>query len=186
MDLLDIVNCLLAFSILGAHLWSMHAHFDLDREKMPRGFLMLSIFVTVSAFFLAYLTWNHPKPLSAQLVGLVMMLASSVLFWITIRESSRANLLAVYDEKLPHTLLQTGPYSYVRHPFYTSYLILWTGWAIATWNVWSLIPLAGIIGAYWAAAVGEERKFLATPMAARYAEYKSRTGRFFPRFIGRT
>jgi protein-S-isoprenylcysteine O-methyltransferase Ste14 len=115
-----------------------------------------------------------------------MLVASFVLFWAAIRESSRARLLAAFDEKLPSSLLTTGPYAYVRHPFYTSYLLLWTGWSVATWSLWAVPPLAIIIMVYWSAARDEERKFAATPMAEDYAEYATRTGRFFPKLgIGR-
>ena len=149
---------------------------------MPTGMNRLSVFVAIITLLFIYLTFHGVQSLAAQLTGLVMVVASFGFFWAAIRESSRAKLLAAFDEKLPSSLLTTGPYSLVRHPFYTSYLLLWAGWAIATWSIWALPPLAAIIIIYWTAASDEERKFAATPMAEEYAAYAARTGRFFPKF----
>ncbi|MEX3010271.1 isoprenylcysteine carboxylmethyltransferase family protein [Hoeflea sp. TYP-13] len=175
-----------ALGILGSHVWSMRYHFDVDLKQMPKGMNMLSMLVLASLLFMIFLTFIGTQPLTPQLIGLIMLIASAGLFWLTIRESARANLLAAFDEKLPGSLLRTGPYAYVRHPFYTSYLLLWTGWAISTWNIWALVPLTGIVVAYWVAARGEERKFASTAMAEEYASYAATTGRFFPKIIGRT
>ena len=101
----------------------------------------------------------------------------------TLRESRNAKLLAAFDEKLPHGLLKTGPYSVVRHPFYTSYLIQWIGWAIASWTLWSIIPVALMTTIYTLAAIDEEGKFARTEMADEYAEYVKSTGRFFPKLF---
>ncbi len=183
--ILDGLVCLIAIGILGTHVWSMQCHFDVDVKNMPKGMNLLSLLVLVSMVCMTILTFAGPQPAAAQLIGLLMLAASAVLFWAAIRESSKAGLFAAFDEKLPGSLLQTGPYSYVRHPFYTSYLLLWTGWAIATWNAWALVPLAAIYLAYWLAASGEERKFASTQMAGEYADYAQRTGRFFPKLFGR-
>ena len=183
--LLDGLVCLFAVGILAAHVWSMRCHFDVDIKQMPKGMNMLSLLVLVSLLLMIGLTFYGQQPIVPQLVSLVMLIASALLFWATIRESSKAGLLAAFDEKLPGSLLMTGPYSVVRHPFYSSYLLLWSGWAIGTWSPWALLPLAAIIVTYWTAARGEEEKFASTAMAEEYAAYKAKTGRFIPRIFGR-
>ncbi|MEM6463102.1 MAG: isoprenylcysteine carboxylmethyltransferase family protein [Pseudomonadota bacterium] len=182
--LLDGLVCLFAVSTLAAHVWSIRYHFDVDIKRMPKGMNKLSLFVLLCVFLMTGLTFYGQQPILPQLMSLVMLASSAMLFMATIRASSKAGLFAAFDEKLPESLLTTGPYSVVRHPFYSSYLLLWSGWAIGTWNPWSLVPLAAIVVTYWVAARDEETKFASTSMAEDYAAYKAKTGRFLPKIFG--
>lgn len=178
---MDVVICLLGWIIIACHTWSLRAHFDMP--EMPSGVRVISSLVILSAVILTFLCFYFPQPLWSQWVGLAMLVVSFALFWITIRESKNAKLLAAFDEKLPHGLLNTGPYSVVRHPFYTSYIIQWLGWAIAAWHPAAIIPVVLMTVTYWNAARGEEAKFANTDMADEYAEYMKTTGRFFPKLF---
>ncbi len=178
----DILVFTLGWIIIGCHTWSLRYHFDMP--IVPSGVKVISALVIISAVILSYLSFNVEQPPIAQMVGFVFLIVSFILFWITIRESSEAKLLGAFDEKLPHGLLKTGPYAYVRHPFYTSYLILWIGWAIAAWTVWAIIPVVFMTVTYWNAARDEENKFSKTEMANEYQEFVATTGRFFPKIFG--
>ena len=87
------------------------------------------------------------------------------LFWWAIVTSRKARLRFAFAPDDPHSLLTDGPYGYVRHPFYTSYIIFWIGWGIATWSIWAVVPVAGIAILYVFAALDEEKKFSRTPLA---------------------
>ena len=93
----------------------------------------------------------------------------------------RGALRLAFDAENPDTLVMEGPYKYLRHPFYTSYLIFWVGWAIAIWSPWTLLPLAVLVSIYVVAAKGEEQKFSNSPLAAQYEAYRKRAGMFWPR-----
>jgi protein-S-isoprenylcysteine O-methyltransferase Ste14 len=95
--------------------------------------------------------------------------------------SRTARLRFAFDPEGPRGLVTEGPYGYVRHPFYTSYLMFWLGWAVATGALLAALPvlLFGVI--YVTAARAEERLFLASDMAGAYARYRSRTGFLLPR-----
>lgn len=179
--MLDIVVCVLGWVIIACHTWSLKFHFNMP--KAPPGVHLISALVLASAAFLTYLVFQVEQPAWASWVGLIMLIFSFILFWITIRESKQAKLLAAFDEKMPHGLLKTGPYAYVRHPFYTSYLIQWAGWAIAAWNIWAIVPVVAMTATYYKAATDEENKFSNTDLAESYAEYKASTGRFFPKLF---
>ncbi|MEO0546050.1 MAG: isoprenylcysteine carboxylmethyltransferase family protein [Pseudomonadota bacterium] len=151
--------------------------------ETPSGVKVISTLVILSASWLSYLTVSNEQSWLAQAVGFGFLIVSFVLFWITIRETSNARLLAAFDEKLPHGLLKTGPYAYVRHPFYTSYLIQWVGWAIAAWSIWAIVPVVFMFVTYWNAARDEEAKFAKTDMAEEYRAFTETTGRFFPKLF---
>lgn len=182
---LKVLINLLGIGILVCHAWSMRCHFDIDVKRMPRGMNMLSMLALASLITMVVLVFLGRQPLAPLLMALILMIISFVLFWASIQASRNVGLLPAFDEKLPNCLLQNGPYAYVRHPFYTSYLLLWGGWALATWNPIALVPLAALTYAYWTAARSEEQKFAATPMAGEYAAYQATTGRFLPRIFAR-
>ena len=176
---MDILVCALGWIIIACHTWSLKHHFNMP--AIPNGVRLISTLVILSALILSLLSFKFEQPNIAQIVGFLFLCASFVLFWLTIKESSKARLLAAFDEKLPHGLLKTGPYSYVRHPFYSSYLIQWIGWAIAAWTIWAIVPVIFMTVTYWIAARDEENKFFKTQMADDYKKYMSSTGRFFPK-----
>jgi protein-S-isoprenylcysteine O-methyltransferase Ste14 len=103
------------------------------------------------------------------------------MFHRTARASREGALHFAFDVENPVSLVTAGPYRYVRHPFYTSYLIFWTGLALGTWSLWAVPVLVLMAVLYTVAARGEEGKFANSPMAAEYAAYRTRTGMFWPR-----
>lgn len=178
---LDLAVCILGWVTIVAHTWALRYHFDMP--EMPPGVRLISTLVIVSAAWLTYLTLRADQPSIPQLVGLAFMVASFGLFWWTINESRSAKLLAAFDDKLPHCVLQTGPYAYVRHPFYVSYLLKWGGWALAAWDVWAVIPVIAMGTTYYVAAGEEEASFKGSERSEAYETYKNRTGRFFPKLF---
>jgi len=178
---LDIVVCFVGWAIIAYHTRALRVHFDMP--VIPKGVKVISTAVLASAFILTILCFWFDQPATAQWIGLSWLIISFAICWATIRESRNAKLLAAFEDKLPHGLLKTGPYSLVRHPFYTSYLIQWIGWAIAAWTLWAIIPVVMMVTIYTIAARDEEAKFARTDMANEYADYMKTTGRFFPKFF---
>jgi protein-S-isoprenylcysteine O-methyltransferase Ste14 len=111
-------------------------------------------------------------------------LAGAALFWAAISASRKARLRFAFDPENPHSIVTGGPYRYLRHPFYTSYLLFWSGWAIAGWSAWTIVPVAIFAAIYVTAALAEEKKFSGTALAGDYEDYKMRAGFFWPRFGG--
>jgi protein-S-isoprenylcysteine O-methyltransferase Ste14 len=176
--MLDILVSALAILTVGTYSWSIKAHFK--SKTLPDGAKLISGLVILSGVVLLGLTWALVQPAAAQWAGLALMAAAYALFWRTIAETRAASLLAAFDESVPGSLVTTGPYRFVRHPFYSTYLLFWFGWAVAAWSVWAIIPFIGMAVTYWRAALDEEAKFARTPMAAQYANYMKSTARFVP------
>jgi protein-S-isoprenylcysteine O-methyltransferase Ste14 len=174
---------LLSLVAVSLHAWAGRGHFA--STTMPRGAVGLVVAVTVASLANIVLTWWQPLWPPAAIVGLVLEALSLWLFGAAIRASREARLLLAFDQKLPHSIVRQGPYRWVRHPFYTSYLIFWIGWAIAIWSPWALLPLTLTSVIYVIAALGEERKFARTPLAADYAAYRREAGMFWP-VLGQT
>lgn len=176
---LNVLVTLVGLSTLLAYAWSLRAHFVRDAATM--GFKAISWAVAASALLFLYLTWFQPQPPWAQIAGLALQLLAGGLFAAAIKASRSARLRFAFDPEHPHSLVETGPYRYIRHPFYTSYVLFWAGWAVATWSILGLISFIVLLVLYIRAASMEERNFAASPMAETYAAYKTRTGFFWPR-----
>lgn len=180
---LDLVISVFSIAVVVQYAVSLRTHFA--SEKMPTGTVVISLVVTATSVLYLLLLWFGTQNTTAQIVGLLMEISGMALFWWAIKASRAARLKMAFDKENPHGLVTTGPYAYLRHPFYTSYLIFWFGWATTTWSPWAILPLPVIIVIYVLAALGEERKFSNTAMAADYAAYRQRSGFFWPKLTGR-
>ena len=180
-NIFDGLIIILAVVTIGSYIWSVKNHFK--SEVLPSGAKLISFGVIASGIFLLLLTILLDQPVWAQILGALLQIGSLAIFWRTIKETRSKTFLAAFDEKNPQCLATTGPYHFVRHPFYTSYIVFWAGWTLAVWSLWALVPLMFMLVTYSIAARDEEAKFAKTDMAADYAAYKRKTGQFFPKII---
>lgn len=183
MSLGNVIEILLAVSCIGSFVWSTLRFFTRSRTDNRQQRRSLLIVGLVSATQLAALFgWNNSVPLLS-VIGAALYLCSLTIFWWTIRTLGQRGLGLFFDVAGPDRLVVTGPYRYIRHPFYTSYLCCWIAGVCATGAVWLSITVivAGTI--YWRAASAEEQTFLDSPMGTAYRTYQQQTGMFLPRVI---
>lgn len=178
---LDLAVSVVSVAVVGFYAWSLRGHFS--SPKMPDGTKVISAAVTTTTLFFLFLIWLRPQSAAMQIVGLLIELAAAAMFWWAISASRNARLRYAFDPEGPRGLVTSGPYHYLRHPFYTSYVIFWAGWATATGSIWAIVPVVAFVVIYLTAAKDEERKFANSPMAADYDAYRRRTGLLFPRLM---
>lgn len=122
-------------------------------------------------------------PLETRLVipGLMAFVGSLLLFeWA--RRSVRGKFFSyIYSNDTPQFIWTSGPYEYIRNPFYTSYLLSYIGAAMMFPGATAFVVVGAMIVFFFVAARHEERKFQGSPLAAEYEAYRCRTGRFMPR-----
>jgi protein-S-isoprenylcysteine O-methyltransferase Ste14 len=84
----------------------------------------------------------------------------------------------------PKSIVTWGPYRFVRHPFYASFLLLLTGSVLAAPHpvVIAMLVVSFFLLNYTAAR--EEKRLSASSFGAEYVAYLSKTGRFVPRVGG--
>lgn len=175
----DLSVTIVGLFVVGCYTWSLRGHFSSPR--MPDGAKIISAVVVATALLFLWLTWSRMQVPWVQMVGLAMQLASLALFWWAIMASRRAKLRFAFDPEGPRGLVTDGPYRHLRHPFYTSYLLFWSGWGLSTGSWWALIPVVAFIVIYAMAARDEERKFANSDMAETYERYKATAGFLLPR-----
>jgi len=109
-----------------------------------------------------------------------MYLGALGLFWWAVRTNRNRPLSAAFSPDAPQFLIREGPYRYVRHPFYSAYLVAWTAGVAATRNLWLTPTVAVMLMIYLRAIAIEERKFSRSHLAAAYADYRRCTGCLVP------
>jgi protein-S-isoprenylcysteine O-methyltransferase Ste14 len=124
---------------------------------------------------------NAPFETRMAIPGLIGLGGSIALFeWA--RQSVQGKVFSyIFSNDTPEFLWTSGPYAYIRNPFYVSYLLSYIAVAIMFPGIASLVVVTGMTIYFHAAARHEERKFGRSPLAEEYEAYRRRTGRFIPR-----
>lgn len=111
----------------------------------------------------------------------IILIVSLWLFSATVRINSSRPLSLAYSKDMPLHLQRSGPYRWVRHPFYSSYLLCMFGAAVAIHSPWALLLVLAGFAIYFHAARFEEKKFEARDLCSEYARFKAEVGMFLPR-----
>lgn len=147
-------------------------------SRALRGLLFGSIMLVVGAA--AWAAWMLRSPSPWLVVpGAVWALAGCALFiWTMRHHPGRPDKAFASDA--PREITTSGPYGWVRHPIYLSYLVATLGVALLV-HSWAVAVLAAWLSMVYAhAARMEERLILASPHGARYADYRRHVGMFGP------
>lgn len=113
-------------------------------------------------------------------VCLLFQLFAFILFQTCRRIIRYRGLTIVFSKDQASHLLEVGPYQFVRHPFYLTYLLSYFSISILTLEPLSFFMSFVMLGIYIYAAMFEENKFMQGELKDRYVQYQSRTGMFFP------
>jgi protein-S-isoprenylcysteine O-methyltransferase Ste14 len=128
----------------------------------------------------ARMTWSSvPLPVWLRAAGIgLWFVACALLVW-TLR-SLGPNLTDTVVTRKAHTLVTTGPYRWVRHPFYDSVYLMLVATALVAANWFILLTATVVFGLLAMRTAAEERHLLAR-FGERYRAYQAATGRFVPR-----
>lgn len=91
------------------------------------------------------------------------------------------NQIRLYED---HTLITKGPFKYVRHPLYASTIAMLIGFGFLQADYLVVLLTIFIFIPMMAYRASQEDKMLLELFKDRYAEYKERTGMFFPKIKG--
>ena len=121
-----------------------------------------------------------PIPSALRMLGFGIALgALGLLWWV------HASLGAEFSPRLElrddHTLIQHGPYRWVRHPMYTTGFLLIVGYGLLAANGVVLgLPLLALL-LLVVLRLPDEEAMLARRFGADFDAHRRRTGRFVPR-----
>jgi len=78
------------------------------------------------------------------------------------------------------TVVEVGPYRYIRHPSYTGALMILAGLGLSLGNWAGLVALLVCIGIAYAYRISVEESVLAAALGEPYQQYMRRTQRLVP------
>lgn len=121
-----------------------------------------------------------PLPLWLRWTGVAVgVCAGSLLLWTLVHLGR--NLTDTVVTRQAHTLVTTGPYRWIRHPFYASVALSMTANGLAAAN-WFVLAAGWLTVALMVIRTRKEEELLVARFGAAYRSYMDRTGRFIPRW----
>jgi len=162
-------------------------------EKLDRRqeglFILISLrLVALVAFagMLAYMiepasmAWSSvPIPMWLRWAGVATAVVSFVLKTWTFHALGK-NITDTVVTRREHSLVTSGPYRWIRHPFYTSFAMDIAGVSLLTAN-WFVLGAGAAAFLLIVLRTRIEEQNLLARFGAEYREYRAKTGRFLPR-----
>jgi protein-S-isoprenylcysteine O-methyltransferase Ste14 len=116
------------------------------------------------------------------LCGCALALCAVLLYEWTRRTVVERDFYVGLSGEVPKAVCDKGPYEFVRHPFYLSYMLAFLGVAVAFPSFIVAAVCLLNIGLFLYMALDDERVLLASRLGADYRAYQGRTGMIVPRF----
>ncbi len=128
----------------------------------------------------SWMAWSSVMlPYWLRWIGVALgVVAGGLLVW-TLRTLGR-NLTDTVVTRREHTLVTSGPYRWVRHPFYDAVALCVVANSLAAAN-WFLFLAGGLLFVLIMIRTRKEEENLVARFGDRYRAYMQRTGRFLPR-----
>ncbi len=117
--------------------------------------------------------WSPEIPLPWQLAAFAIFVASfSLTTWALIVNQFFSSVVRIQTER-GHTVVNSGPYRFVRHPGYIGAIVAWLVSPILLGSVWSFVPVAILTVLYVVRTALEDRTL--QQELPGYADYAQRT-----------
>ena len=182
------------FQITWAYVWA-RKHLKVRRERRyARGRTVGGINKSYKAVsFVAYLFqnlicigsfWSNADILfkvhndvDLRLLGAGLIVVASALYFRSLKVLGE-NYSPCYDSQVPHELIASGPYRFVRHPMYLAKVLLGIGTFVMSGSLLT-IPMFLWLLVEVVRSIAAEESYLAVSIPG-YIEYQRRTARLVP------
>lgn len=155
----------------------MKKHFVSD--GVPAGMRVMAIAAIVS-ICIFYFDLPH-APLAGLIFCWPFHALSAAVFLLTVAYTREQRLTLAFSSDDPRFVIETGPYRYLRHPFYFAYILFWAGCVMAVRSPEMALAAVMMTTIYVVAARREERKFDKSPYASEYTRYSKQAGFLWPK-----
>ncbi|HTX79244.1 MAG TPA: isoprenylcysteine carboxylmethyltransferase family protein [Longilinea sp.] len=153
--------------------------FDRQSTRRLGAAYAISIIGLLAAPFLDYWSIGAIVPAWVGWIGLVIALGGMAL-----RAWANRVLGAFYTRTLrvteDQTVVQNGPYRFIRHPGYLGVILMWVGAGLAAINWIVVILIIVIMSLAYHYRIQTEEAMLVQSLGQPYAEYKAHTWKLIP------
>ena len=178
-------NCfsaLLALSgllVFGGFAWGVRGHFVSARLPIGMKLILALSSLGMVGYLLEIGNAGVPDWRRASAFGL-QVVAGGLFLWAC-AATRRDRPGVAFSPSDPVRLFDAGPFRFVRHPFYMSYLIFWVACALATSCLLVMTITILLATIYSVAALQEQNAFLSSALRPEYEAYRRTTGFFWPK-----
>ena len=149
------------------------------RDQRPRDRVIIALFVPVMLGWMVLIALDARRfmwtsvPLAGQIAGAVLVGTGMVLVWETYRANTFATTQVRVQTERAQTVVDSGPYRYVRHPMYAGMVLYLLGTPLMLSSLWGLaiIPVLFLLLAL--RTLGEEQVLKAD--LPGYIDYTTKT-----------
>lgn len=133
------------------------------KGQRPADLAIIAVTVVVYAAWIALLGLDARRfmwsaaPLPAQIVGAALVGFGMVLVWEVFRTNTFATTQVRVQAERGQTVIDTGPYRYVRHPMYLGMLLYMIGSPLVVGSLWGLAGSAVVMLGIALRTLGEEK-----------------------------
>ena len=115
------------------------------------------------------------------IVGILLLAIANALFWLAVAAHGTDRPSVAFGATVPDRLVTSGPYRFVRHPFYLAYLVAFLAASFLGGHWLQFLTTALLFACYNYAAAQEERMLSASTGVGRsYQAYIASTWRWAP------
>jgi len=150
-------------------------------SKYPLGMYVISVLSLIGLVPFVYYA-ARAELVFGGLTLVLIIIAFALFLWAVGHSKATRLSLALDDEMQSEQIIRTGPWRYMRHPFYAAYILFWLACAVATQHLVSAIVFVALLGIYTASARREEQALSSGPLRKDYIAYRETVGFFYPRF----
>jgi protein-S-isoprenylcysteine O-methyltransferase Ste14 len=180
-----VTSLLLTLNLLlhSAFIWGRFAVFRVGDQLSP-GAKLVQATAPLCILFDAILILRRSGSHSAlDPLAVAVSAISGILFAWAVRTTGLRRLATIFSDNLPAELIVSGPFRFVRNPFYLAYVLAYFQALVASRSWWAACPLVVMGSLYFRAAILEEKRFLGSRLALQYRRYTATTGRFLPLLV---
>jgi protein-S-isoprenylcysteine O-methyltransferase Ste14 len=113
-----------------------------------------------------------------EVVAIALISAAIIIYYVTI--STLGKFFDRLTIKPDHQLVRQGIYNIIRHPIYTSYILLFAGYCTLFQSFLALALLAGVCIIWFGNRIAIEEDMLLGRFGDEYRQYCQETKRLFP------
>lgn len=124
------------------------------------------------------LTIYSPSSIGTAILASAFYIGALLLFWWGIITSKDLNYAF---GNFSGRIIISGPFRFVRHPFYLSYILIWSTSTFLFNSLVLWITLIYLVAFYLSSARNEEKAILNSESASAYSSYCKETSMFIPR-----